>query len=109
MPRPRMHDPQAILDVAESLAVRCGPAAVTIRAVGDAVGVSNGALYHEFGSRSGLLTRAWLRAVHRLQTVLTELVETAEPGAAAIAARRGVDRAGRTPPVIGGPGAADTP
>ncbi|AFP42805.1 Putative transcriptional regulator, TetR [Mycolicibacterium smegmatis MC2 155] len=86
MPRPRMHDPQAILDVAESLAVRCGPAAVTIRAVGDAVGVSNGALYHEFGSRSGLLTRAWLRAVHRLQTVLTELVETAEPGAAAIAA-----------------------
>lgn len=86
MPRPRIHDPEAILDVAESLAVRSGPAAVTIRAVGDAVGVSNGALYHEFGSRSGLLCRAWLRAAHRLLTVLRELVDATGGGIAAIAA-----------------------
>jgi AcrR family transcriptional regulator len=86
MPRPRIHDPEAILDVAESLVAASGPAAVTIRAVSDAVGVSNGALYHEFGSRSGLLTRAWLRAAHRLQTVLRELVDASGPGTAAIAA-----------------------
>ncbi|AKS31357.1 TetR/AcrR family transcriptional regulator [Mycolicibacterium goodii] len=86
MPRPRIHDPEAILDVAESLAVRLGAAAVTIRAVGEAVGVSNGALYHEFGSRAGLLTRAWLRAAQRLQDVLGELVDAAGPGTAAIAA-----------------------
>lgn len=86
MPRPRIHDPEAILDVAESLAVRSGPAAVTIRAVGDAVGVSNGALYHEFGSRSGLLSRAWVRAAHRLLTVLRELVDATAGGTAAIAA-----------------------
>ncbi len=42
-----------------------GPAAVTIRAISAAVGVSNGALYHTFGSRSGLMGRAWLRAGRR--------------------------------------------
>ncbi|PJK20048.1 TetR/AcrR family transcriptional regulator [Mycolicibacterium goodii] len=89
MPRPRVHDPEAILDVAESLAVRDGPTAVTIRAVGEAVGVSNGALYHEFGSRQGLLTRAWLRAANRLHAVLRELVDAAGDGAAAIAAAAG--------------------
>ena len=39
-----------------------GPAAVTIRAISSATGVSNGAVYHTFGSRAGVLARAWLRA-----------------------------------------------
>lgn len=69
MPRPRLHDPDTVLDAAESLAAESGPAAVTIRAISSIVGVSNGALYHTFGSRGGLLARAWLRAGRRfLQT-----------------------------------------
>nr|WP_307695101.1 TetR family transcriptional regulator [Nocardia beijingensis] len=62
MPRPRIHDPGTVLDAAESLAVRCGPAAVTTHAVAAATGVSNGAIYHTFGSRAELLGRTWLRA-----------------------------------------------
>ncbi|WP_068053273.1 TetR/AcrR family transcriptional regulator [Nocardia xishanensis] len=85
MPRPRTHDPDAVLDAAESLAVRGGPAAVTIRAVAAATGMSNGALYHTFGSRSGVLGRAWLRAARRFLAVQNELVDVrsnAENGAA---------------------------
>ncbi|MFC4373444.1 TetR family transcriptional regulator [Nocardia halotolerans] len=65
MPRPRTHDPQTVLDAAESLAARSGPAAVTVRAVAAATGVSNGALYHTFGSRREVLAHTWLRAAHR--------------------------------------------
>jgi AcrR family transcriptional regulator len=64
-----------VLDAAESLAVRSGPAAVTIRAVAAATGVSNGAIYHTFGSRAELLGRSWLRAAHRYLAMQTELVE----------------------------------
>jgi AcrR family transcriptional regulator len=77
MPRPRVYDPDRILDAAESLAVACGPAAVTIRAISGAVGVSNGAVYHTFGSRVGLLGRAWLRAGHRFLQAQTALVDQA--------------------------------
>ncbi|MFI6367829.1 TetR/AcrR family transcriptional regulator [Nocardia sp. NPDC050630] len=75
MPRPRTHDPDTVLDAAESLAVRSGPAAVTIRAVATATGVSNGAIYHTFGSRAELLGRSWLRAAGRFLRMQTELVE----------------------------------
>jgi len=57
--------------------VAAGPAAVTIRAISAAVGVSNGALYHTFGSRSGLMGRAWLRAGRRFLTVQNGLVDQA--------------------------------
>ncbi|WP_280235907.1 TetR/AcrR family transcriptional regulator [Nocardia cyriacigeorgica] len=75
MPRPRTHDLDAVLDAAEALAARSGPAAVTIRAVAAATGVSNGALYHSFGSRAELLARTWLRAAHRFLALQTELVD----------------------------------
>ncbi|EUA07005.1 bacterial regulatory s, tetR family protein [Mycobacterium xenopi 4042] len=51
MPRPRVYDIDRMLDAAESLAAESGPSAVTIRAVAAAAAVSNGALYHTFGSR----------------------------------------------------------
>jgi AcrR family transcriptional regulator len=93
MPRPRLHEPDRILDAVESIAVRSGPAAVTIRGVSAAVGVSNGALYHAFGSRSGLLGHAWLRAGRRFLTVQNTLVDQAlleadpqAPAAAVVAA-----------------------
>ncbi|TMS52104.1 TetR/AcrR family transcriptional regulator [Mycobacterium sp. DBP42] len=86
MPRPRVHDPDAVLDATESLAVHSGPASVTIRALSDAVGVSNGALYHSFGSRAGLLGQVWLRAGRRFLAMQRELVEAAHQGSVAIAA-----------------------
>lgn len=79
MSRPRRHDPDRVLDAAESLAARSGPAAVTVRAIGTAVGVSNGAIYHTFGSRAGLLGAAWLRAGRRFLAVQDELVGDARP------------------------------
>ena len=80
MPRPRVHDQDQILDAVERLAVRSGPASVTIRAVSDAIGVSNGALYHTFGSRAGLVGRAWLRAGHRFLSAQGELIDAATDG-----------------------------
>jgi AcrR family transcriptional regulator len=78
------------LDGVESLAVASGPAAVTIRAVSAAVGVSNGALYHTFESRSGLMGRAWIRAARRFFTMQHDLVDQAladgDPQAAVVAA-----------------------
>ncbi|WP_163800546.1 TetR/AcrR family transcriptional regulator [Mycolicibacterium sediminis] len=77
MARPRLHDPDAVLDAAESLAAEAGPAAVTIRAVAASAGVSNGAIYHSFGSRAALVARTWLRAAHRFLAMQTESVESA--------------------------------
>jgi AcrR family transcriptional regulator len=90
MPRPRVYEPDRVLDAVESLVVAGGPAAVTIRAVSAAVGVSNGALYHTFGSRSGLLGRAWIRAARRFfslqNTLVDEALANGDPRAAVTAA-----------------------
>ncbi|MDA2892188.1 helix-turn-helix domain containing protein [Mycolicibacterium sp. BiH015] len=93
MPRPRLHDPDRVLDAVESLAAQSGAAAVSIRAIGAAIGVSNGALYHSFTSRGGLMGRAWLRAGRRFLALQTELVDGvfarsdhAGPGDAVVAA-----------------------
>jgi AcrR family transcriptional regulator len=77
MPRPRVYEPDKVMDAVESLVVASGPAAVTIRAVSAAVGVSNGALYHTFLSRSGLMGRAWLRAGRRFLAAQNALVDQA--------------------------------
>lgn len=75
MPRPRVHDLDHVLDVAEDLAVTKGPAAVTIRALSEATSMSNGALYHAFGTRAGLLGRAWLRAARAFLELQRDAVE----------------------------------
>jgi len=85
VPRPRVYDQDQILDAAELLAARSGPAAVTIRAISDATGVSNGAVYHTFGSRAGLVGRAWLRAGHRFLSAQGELIDAALDGDAVAA------------------------
>lgn len=72
-----MHDPDVVLDAVEDLVARSGPTAVTIRAIGAAVGVSNGAVYHTFTSRGGLMGQAWLRAGKRFLSVQTSLVDEA--------------------------------
>lgn len=77
MARPRVHDPDSVLDAVEELAVQSGPAAVSIRAISAAAGVSNGAVYHSFSSRGGLMAHAWLRAGRRFLSVQRALVEEA--------------------------------
>jgi AcrR family transcriptional regulator len=77
VPRPRIHDLDVVLDHAEALAVAAGVPAVTIRAVAAASGMSNGAIYHSFGSRAELVARMWIRAARRFLDVQNELVDAA--------------------------------
>jgi AcrR family transcriptional regulator len=100
MPRPRVHDPERILDAAESLAVESGPAAVTIRAISAATGVSNGAVYHSFGSRGALLGRAWLRAGRRFLEAQASLIDQALTSSARQATVDAVVAAADTPVVF---------
>ncbi|MFF0545144.1 TetR family transcriptional regulator [Nocardia thailandica] len=97
MPRPRTHDPEAALDAAEELAVTAGPAAVTVRAVAAATGMSNGALYHSFGSRPELLARTWLRAAHRFLAAQAEPLDRAVAAADRATAFEAVVDAAETP------------
>ncbi|MFD9548923.1 TetR/AcrR family transcriptional regulator [Nocardia salmonicida] len=77
MPRPRVHALDSLLDAAEQLAVNSGPAAVTVRALSEVTSVSNGVIYHAFGSRAGLMGRVWLRAAQRFLTLQREAVDRA--------------------------------
>jgi AcrR family transcriptional regulator len=87
MPRPQVYDRDAMLDAAEELAVAGGVKAVTIRAVADRGGISNGAIYHAFGSRGGLVGRAWVRAARRFLALQQQAVDAeTEPIRAVIAA-----------------------
>lgn len=81
-----MYDSDAVLDAVESIAAAAGPPAVTVRAVSTTVGLSNGALYHTFGSRAGLLGQAWLRAARRFLAMQRDLVAQTEGGTDAIVA-----------------------
>lgn len=86
MPRPRVYDPDVVLDAVETLVVTSGPAAATIRAISEAVGLSNGALYHSFGSRAALLGQTWVRAGRRFLALQREMVDAAGSGADGIVA-----------------------
>ncbi|MFW0785155.1 TetR/AcrR family transcriptional regulator [Gordonia sp. CPCC 206044] len=61
MGRPRRYDIDELLDHARRLWLAGGVTDVTIRALSAASGASNGAVYHAFGSRDGLLARVWAR------------------------------------------------
>ena len=61
MPRPLVHAPGAVLDAAEGLLVERGRASLTVRALADRAGASNGSIYHSFGSLETVVGRAWLR------------------------------------------------
>jgi AcrR family transcriptional regulator len=77
MPRPQVYDRDAMLDAAEALAVRGGTKAVTVRAVSELSGISNGAIYHAFGSMGGLVGRAWARAARRFLALQRDVVDAA--------------------------------
>ncbi|WP_328610868.1 TetR/AcrR family transcriptional regulator [Amycolatopsis sp. NBC_00345] len=95
MPRPRIHDPERLLDVAERLIAERGPEEVTVRGLAVAAGVPNSTIYHSFGSLPALIGRAWLRGAGYFLDVQTQLVDRAlgvggavagVPGAAALPA-----------------------
>ncbi|MBB4683099.1 TetR/AcrR family transcriptional regulator [Amycolatopsis jiangsuensis] len=62
MARPRIHDPERILDAAERLVAVLGPGELTVRRLAQEAGVPNSVLYHAFGSLPALVGRTWLRA-----------------------------------------------
>lgn len=90
MPRPRMYDPELIMDAAERLVAASGPDGITVRGLASATGVSNGAIYHAFGSLPVLLGRVWLRAANdfldQQTTAVREAVESASAADAVVAA-----------------------
>lgn len=65
------------MDAAEEIAVESGLAAVTVRALSEATSVSNGAIYHAFGSRAGLMGQVWLRAARRFLDLQRDAVDNA--------------------------------
>ncbi|MFI6981246.1 helix-turn-helix domain-containing protein [Embleya sp. NPDC050154] len=75
MPRPRVHDLDLLLDAAERLVADVGPERFTVRGLATASGVSNGAIYHAFGSLPVLLGRVWLRAAGDFLDFQVELVD----------------------------------
>lgn len=87
MPRPRVHDLDRLLDVAEELMAELGPEGLTVRRLSAASGVSNGAIYHAFGSLPALLGRVWLRAGGDFLDLQAALADTAaDPADAVVAA-----------------------
>ncbi|UJW32085.1 TetR/AcrR family transcriptional regulator [Saccharothrix sp. AJ9571] len=79
MPRPRVHDLDALLDTAERLVAEVGAAGVTARSLAAAAGVPNGTIYHAFGSINALLGRVWLRAASDFLDLQIELADRDDP------------------------------
>jgi len=67
MGRPRLHLPSEITAAARRLVVAGGPQSATINAVAAASGAPSGSIYHQFGSRRGLLGACWLDALEPYQ------------------------------------------
>ncbi|WP_435582568.1 helix-turn-helix domain-containing protein [Amycolatopsis thermoflava] len=84
MPRPRVHDLDRLLDTAERLVAEDG--AVSVRSLASAAGVSNGAIYHAFGSIAALLGRVWLRAATDFLDLQAELADAAASAEDAVVA-----------------------
>lgn len=93
MPRPRVHDLDRLLDAAERLVVETGAHGVTVRSLAAAAGVSNGTIYHAFGSLGALLARVWLRAAGEFLDLQTELADQAEDPVEAVTAAAGTPAA----------------
>ena len=77
MPRPKQLDPERVLDAVEELLAEGGRAAVTVRALGERAGASNGSIYHSFGSLDAVLGRAWLRRAEQFLAIQRAAVDEA--------------------------------
>lgn len=83
MGRPQQVDVDALLDHARALWVADGMAAVTIRALSERSGVSNGSIYHHFSSRNHLLAEVWAKEASRFRAYQREQIEAARAGGTA--------------------------
>jgi AcrR family transcriptional regulator len=86
MPRPPQFDQAQILDAAERLIARHGPAGTTIGAIAQAVGAPTGSIYHRFDSRDVLLAEVWLGAATAFQAAFFERLAGPAPRDAGLAA-----------------------
>ena len=86
MPRPQLHPTDTMLDAARDLLLAEGSGSVTMEAISKASGAPTGSIYHRFGSRDELITRLWIRAVHRSQASWLAAFEGQDPKEAAVAA-----------------------
>lgn len=86
MPRPQLHPTDTMLDAARDLLLAEGSGSATIEAISKASGAPTGSIYHRFGSRDELITRLWIRAVHRSQASWLVALERPDPKEAAVAA-----------------------
>jgi AcrR family transcriptional regulator len=75
MPRPQLHAPDTVLDAAEELLVERGRASLTIRALAERAGASNGSIYHAFGSLETVVGRCWLRRAQQFLALQRTAVE----------------------------------
>jgi AcrR family transcriptional regulator len=82
MAPPRKHDTDTILDAVRALALRDGPRAVSVAAIARESGAPVGTLYHRFGSRDGLVSAAWKRALERFHAAWLQAARDPEPGPA---------------------------
>jgi len=86
MGRRRVHQPNTILDAAQTLVLEEGAGAATVGAIASASGAPIGSIYHAFGSRDTLLAQLWIRAVRRSQRrFLDALEDESEPLDSAVA------------------------
>lgn len=65
MARTRIHTDDAVLDATTKVVLGGGVRAATINAIAGASGAPVGSLYHRFGSREGVLSALWERAIGR--------------------------------------------
>jgi AcrR family transcriptional regulator len=77
MARPRVHDPDAILAAAEELLIERGRPQLTIRALAERSGASNGSIYHSFGSLETVVGTAWLRRARQFLALQRAAVDEA--------------------------------
>ena len=79
MPRPTLHDTEAVLDATRELILDVGPRGTGIREISRRSGAPSGSLYHRFSSRDNLVALAWLRAVRRFQAGYVQALEHRDP------------------------------
>jgi AcrR family transcriptional regulator len=82
VPRPALHDSEAVLDATRELILDVGPRGTGIREISRRSRAPSGSLYHRFSSRDNLVALAWLRAVRRFQAGYVQALERQDPGEA---------------------------
>jgi AcrR family transcriptional regulator len=84
--RPRVHQPDVVLDHARRILLDGGVRAATMEAVARASTAPMGSLYYSFGSRDELLARLWVRAVRRSQAAFLAAADHPDAERAVVAA-----------------------